>query len=85
MKILVLCVINRSRHRKGFVRGFIHSLFVSKALTRFLKDWGRLEKHFGRYGMYVILIRPPDKVIAFVGKRFTEWFKVVYGWFGAGF
>ena len=34
MKILLFCEINSSRHRKCFVRGFIHSLFVSKALTR---------------------------------------------------
>ena len=34
MKILVLRVINSSRHRKCFVRGDMHSLFVSKALTR---------------------------------------------------
>ena len=34
MKILVLRVIKSSRHRKCFVRGQIHSLFVSKALTR---------------------------------------------------
>ena len=34
MKILLFCVINSLRHRKCFVRGFIHSLFVSKALTR---------------------------------------------------
>ena len=34
MKILVICVINSSRHRKCFVRDYIHSLFVSKALTR---------------------------------------------------
>ena len=34
MKILVLRVINSSRQRKCFVRGYIHSLFVSKALTR---------------------------------------------------
>ena len=34
MKILLFCVINSSRHRKCFVRGFILSLFVSKALTR---------------------------------------------------
>ena len=34
MKILVLRVINSSRHRKGLVRGYIHSLFVSKAFTR---------------------------------------------------
>ena len=34
MKIIVLRVINNSRHRKCFVRGYIHSLFVSKALTR---------------------------------------------------
>ena len=34
MKILVLRVINSLRHRKCFVRGYIHSLFVSKALTR---------------------------------------------------
>ena len=33
-KILLFCVINSSRHRKCFVRGFIHSLFVSKARTR---------------------------------------------------
>ena len=31
MKILVLRVINSSRHRNCFVRGYIHSLFVSKA------------------------------------------------------
>ena len=30
MKILLFCVINSSRHRKCFVRGFIHELFVSK-------------------------------------------------------
>ena len=34
MKILVLRAINSSRHRNCFVRGYIHSLFVSKALTR---------------------------------------------------
>ena len=34
MKILMLRVINSSRHRNCFVRGYIHSLFVSKALTR---------------------------------------------------
>ena len=34
MKILVLRVINSLRHRNYFVRGYIHSLFVSKALTR---------------------------------------------------
>ena len=34
MKILVLRVINSSRHRKCFVLGYMHSLFVSKALTR---------------------------------------------------
>ena len=34
VKILVLRVINSSRHRNCFVRGYIHSLFVSKALTR---------------------------------------------------
>ena len=33
-KILVLRVINSSRHRNCFVQGDIHSLFVSKALTR---------------------------------------------------
>ena len=33
MKILVLRVINSSRHRKCFVRP-MHSLFVSKDLTR---------------------------------------------------
>ena len=34
MKILVLRVIDSSRHRNCFLRGYIHSLFVSKALTR---------------------------------------------------
>ena len=34
MKILVLRVINSSRNRNCFVRGYIHSLFASKALTR---------------------------------------------------
>ena len=34
MKILVLRVINSSRHRNCFARGYIHLLFVSKALTR---------------------------------------------------
>ena len=33
-KILVLRVINSSRHRNCSVRGYIHSLFVSNALTR---------------------------------------------------
>ena len=33
-KIIVLRVINSSCHRNCFVRGYIHSLFVSKALTR---------------------------------------------------
>ena len=32
-----------------------------------------------------ILLRPLDKVIAFVEKRFTERFTDVYGWFEAGF
>ena len=34
MKILVLRVINSLRHRNCSVRGYIHSLFVSKALAR---------------------------------------------------
>ena len=34
MKILVLRVINSSRHRNCFVRGYIHSLFVSKQQER---------------------------------------------------
>ena len=34
MKILVLRVINSSRHRNCFVPGYIHSLFVSKDLAR---------------------------------------------------
>ena len=34
MKILVLRVINSSGHRNCFARGYIHSLLVSKALTR---------------------------------------------------
>ena len=34
MKILVLRGINSSRHRNCFVRGYIHSLFVSKTLAR---------------------------------------------------
>ena len=33
MKILLFCVISSSRHRKCFVRGFIHELFVSKTRT----------------------------------------------------
>ena len=33
MKILMLRVVNSSRHRNCFVRGYIHS-FVWKALTR---------------------------------------------------
>ena len=33
MKILVLRVINSSRHRNCFLWGYIHSLFVSKALA----------------------------------------------------
>ena len=33
MTILVLRVINSSHHRTCFVRGYIHSLFVSKALN----------------------------------------------------
>ena len=33
MKILVLRVTDSSRHRKCFVRGYMHSLFVSKGLT----------------------------------------------------
>ena len=32
-----------------------------------------------------ILLRPLDKVIAFVEKWFTERFTDVYGWFEAGF
>ena len=36
MKILVLHAINSLRHRNCFVRGYIHSLSVSKALTRLL-------------------------------------------------
>ena len=40
MKILVLRVINSSRQRNCFIRGYIHSLFVSKALTRsYLAAW----------------------------------------------
>ena len=34
MKILVLRIINSSRHGNCFVRGYIHELFVSKTLTR---------------------------------------------------
>ena len=33
VKILVICVINSSRHRKYFVWGYIHELFVSKPRT----------------------------------------------------
>ena len=40
MKILLLRVINSSRHRNCFVRGYIHSLFVSKALTRSYHSFG---------------------------------------------
>ena len=36
MKILVLRVINSSRQRKCFVRSYMHSLLLSKALTRSL-------------------------------------------------
>ena len=34
VRIVVVCLINSSRHRQCFVRGYIHSLFVSKAITR---------------------------------------------------
>ena len=34
VRIVVTCLINSSRHRKCFVRGYIHSLFVSKSITR---------------------------------------------------
>jgi len=40
MKILLLRVINSSRHRNCFVRGYIHLLFVSKALTRSYHSFG---------------------------------------------
>ena len=41
VKILVISVINSSRHRKCFVRGHIPELFVSKALPRsYLACWG---------------------------------------------
>ena len=43
MKILVLRVINSSRHTNCFIRGYIHSLFVSRALTR---------SYLGRSGFY---------------------------------
>ena len=33
MKILVLRVINSSCHRNCFAQGYVHSLFVAKALT----------------------------------------------------
>ena len=38
MKILVLRVINSSPYRNCFVRGYIHSLFVSKAVRRTFYD-----------------------------------------------
>ena len=34
VRTFVIWLINSSRHRKSFVRGYIHSLFVSKAITR---------------------------------------------------
>ena len=34
VRIVVICLINSLRQRKCFVRGYIHSLFVSKAITR---------------------------------------------------
>ena len=34
VKILVMCVINSSRHKTCFIWGCIHSMFVSKGLTR---------------------------------------------------
>lgn len=34
VRISVICLINSSRQRKCFVRGYIHSLFASKAINR---------------------------------------------------
>ena len=42
MKILVLCVINSSRHRQCFVRGFIHSLFVKNPHSLVPRSFGFL-------------------------------------------
>ena len=56
MKILLFCVINSSRHRNCFVRGFIHSLFVSKALTRsYLARSGFWHKHLVNKTPYAAL------------------------------
>ena len=42
MKIPVLRVINSSSHRKCFVRGYMHLLFVPKALTLVPRSFGFL-------------------------------------------
>ena len=56
MKILVLRVINSSRHRNCFVRGYNHSLFVSKALTRsYLARFGLWHKQLVNITPYAAL------------------------------
>ena len=40
MKILLFCVINSSRHRKCFVRGFIHSLCVKSPHSLVPRSFG---------------------------------------------
>ena len=53
MKILVIRVINSSRHRKCFVRGYIHELFVSKSphslvrvLTQTTREYNPVRRTF---------------------------------------
>ena len=61
MKILVSRVINSSRHRNCFVRGYIHSLFESKALTRSylaLSGSGFLHKQLVNTTPYAALSMP---------------------------
>ena len=48
MKILVLHVINSSRQRNCFVRGYIHSLFVSKGVSGKLRPKGRTIRNHQR-------------------------------------
>ena len=45
MKILVLRVINSSRHRNCFVRGYIHSLFVSEQ-TQTTREYNPVRRTF---------------------------------------
>ena len=49
VRIVLICLINSSRQRKCLVRGYIHPLFVSKAITRSYLARSSLDTNTSKY------------------------------------